>query len=89
MDGFDQLDWESTIDLVKRFGGLLVAALIALLARGRKQSQEEYDEGEEDPQALDQEPVASQYRPIGPGTDAAKMSEEYSQQARRGELDFG
>ncbi len=76
MNFFEEIDWEVTIDFLKRFGALIVAALWAFAARRRKKSA---DEEEPEPD-MAQDPSAPEDVVIEPGTDAAKLSRQYSQQ---------
>ena len=79
MDGFEQIDIETVVDLLKRYGGLLVAILIALIAKSRKSEAPGVDEEYEVEESKVTE--SSDYKPIHPGTDATKLSSKYSQSA--------
>lgn len=79
MDGFEQIDWETVVYLLKRYGGFLVAALIALIAKSRKREAPGVDEEYEVEESKVFE--SSDYKPIHPGTDATKLSSKYTQRA--------
>ena len=75
MNGFEEIDWEVAIDFVKRFGALILALLWALAARRkRKDTEKESPEPKPTPS-----PSAPDVVAIEPGTDAAKLSRQYSQ----------
>lgn len=75
MNGFEEIDWEVASDYVKRFGGLIIAVLFALVARRKKKASME--------RSLEREPVQSsrsaEVSAIEPGTDATQLSRRYSQ----------
>lgn len=76
MNGFEEIDWEAAVDFVKRFGGILIAVLWALAARRRKKASKEKVPALE----VAQESPPAGVSIIEPGTDATKLSSQYSQQ---------
>ena len=82
MNGFEEIDWEATTNFLKRFGALIFAALWALaVRRKKKRSTEETleDDPAENP-LPNEDPSTTEVVAIGPGTDATKLSSQYSQQ---------
>jgi len=78
MNGFEEIDWEAAIDFAKRFGGILIAVLWALAARRRKKASKE-----KNPTLTPaQEPPPAGDSAIEPGTDATKLSSQFSQQSK-------
>ena len=78
MDGFDEIDWETVWDFVRRFGGFLLAVLFALAARSRKKSAPE-ESAPVEPAELAVDRNRREIQSIEPGVDATKLAREFSQ----------
>lgn len=90
MNGLEEIDWETVVDVAKRVGGLLLALLFALAARRKRQAasteEPEPEPGDEETREEIREPWREEVRepqPFGPrairpGDDASKMAERFS-----------